>query len=312
LYDRLIQLAEKLTSRYAFEFIFTDNHSEDETFDKLSFLAAKDERVRIIRFSRNFGFQRSILTNFLSAKGDAAVQIDCDLQDPPEMIEEFLARWEKGYKVVYGVRKSRPNENVILFGLRKVFYYFIDKISEHPLPRNAGDFRLIDRCIIDELEKIDPYQPYLRGAIATFGFPQIGIEYDRFERARGISKFSLSDLVRLAIDGIVSHSINPLRLATYAGFSSFLIAIFGGLYYFIGKLFFAESWPEGLASSSILILFSIGINGIFLGLMGEYISRIYRSMIGGSFTIIQDDVNVPAIKKKESAKDKESDNNSEQ
>ena len=225
--------------------------------------------------------------NFLNAKGDAAVQIDCDLQDPPEMIEEFLNEWEKGYKVVYGVRKDRPNESKLLFGLRKVFYTFIDKISDHPLPRNAGDFRLIDRVIINELEKIDPYQPYLRGAIATFGHKQKGILYDRFERERGNSKFSISDLIRLAIDGIVSHSINPLRVATYAGFCSFILSILGGLYYLIGKLFLVDSWPEGLASSSILILFSIGLNGMFLGLIGEYVSRIYRSMIGGSFTIVE-------------------------
>lgn len=291
LYERISELADKCQSKYRFEFVFTDNHSEDSSFSILSKLGSKDKRVKALRFSRNFGFQRSILKNFLYAEGDAAVQIDCDLQDPPELIEEFLEHWEKGYKVVYGVRKDRPNESRILFGMRKIFYTLIDKVSDHPLPRNAGDFRLIDRCIINELAKIDPYQPYLRGAIATFGYPQLGVQYNRFERVRGSSKFSLTDLVRLAIDGIVSHSINPLRIATYAGFLSFFIAILGTIYYLVGKLFFQNEWPEGLASSSILMLFSIGLNGIFLGLIGEYISRLYRSMLGGSFTIVEEHVN---------------------
>lgn len=287
---RLGKLADKLQDKYRFEFLFTDNHSEDETYNRLNELATGDTRIRVIRFSRNFGFQRSILFNYLNARGEAAIQIDCDLQDPPEMIEEFLEYWEQGYKVVYGVRRDRPNESPLLFGMRKFFYTLLDKISDHPIPRNAGDFRLVDRCVLEELTKISPYQPYLRGAIATFGYKQIGVTYDRSARERGVSKFSFIDLLRLAIDGIVSHSINPLRVATYAGFGSFMLAILGGIYYLVAKLFVVDSWPEGLASSSILMLFSIGLNGMFLGLIGEYISRMYRMMLGGSFVLVESKV----------------------
>jgi len=287
LYERVRSAMAGLADRYDFELLFTDNHSEDATFERIAEIALHDPRVRALRFSRNFGFQRSIMTNYRNARGDVAVQLDADLQDPPELIAEFLRYWEAGYKVVYGIRRARPNESLVLRGTRKAFYRFIDYLSEDELPHDAGDFRLIDRCILDELKSIHDQQPYLRGMISAMGYRQIGVPYDRAARERGKSKFNLTRLVGLAFDGILHHSVVPLRIATVFGLLMSAAALLGALYYLIARLFFREDWPEGLASGSILILFSIGMNALLLGIIGEYIGRIYKNVKRMPFTIVE-------------------------
>ena len=278
LHQRVSDAMAALADRYDWEILFTDNHSEDATFERLADLAQDDKRVRVIRFSRNFGFQRSILANYVNARGDAAVQIDCDLQDPPELIPDFIRSWEAGYQVVYGVRRSRPNESTLLANARRVFYRLIDLLSEERLPHDAGDFRLIDRCVLNQLRLIHDQQPYLRGLIATMGFRQIGIPYDRSPRKRGKSKFNIWALMSLGLDGILHHSIVPLRLATAVGFFMCGAALLAAAYFIIAKLLFDMDWPAGWASVSVLVLFSIGLNSLLLGIIGEYIGRIFKNM----------------------------------
>src|SRR5260370_29284460 len=181
LYTALTPVLEQLKAQYDSALLFTDKHSTDQTFEILRRLSLKDNRLRVLRFSRNFGFQRSIYTGYIHARGDAAVQIDCDLQDPPEMITEFVRKWEEGYQVVYGERSQRQ-ESWTMNVIRKIFYRLIDFLSEDQLPYDAGDFRLLDSRRLDVLKQIDDYQPYLRGTIATLGFNQIGIPYNRNER----------------------------------------------------------------------------------------------------------------------------------
>jgi polyisoprenyl-phosphate glycosyltransferase len=275
-----------LTERYDFELLFTDNHSTDQTFEILQRLSLIDKRIRVLRFSRNFGFQRSILTGYTHARGDAAIQIDCDLQDPPELIPQFLNKWEEGFKVVYGERSNRK-EPWWMNLTRKIFYRLIDLISEDDLPHDAGDFRLIDRCILSELKFVDDYQPYLRGIIATMGFNQIGIPYDRQERKLGKSHFSLAQLFGLALDGILNHSVIPLRIATYLGLAISFSTFVATVLYFVGKLLFAKQWPPGFATITVLILASLSLNALFLGIIGEYIGRIYHQIKKQSLTIIQ-------------------------
>ncbi len=277
-YERILPVMEALNETFDFEILFTDNHSTDATFERLAELSLRDPRVRVLRFSRNFGFQRSILTNYTNARGDAAIQLDVDLQDPPELIVDFVKHWEEGYKVVYGIRRSRPNESHWLHGARKLFYRLVDFLSEDELPHDAGDFRLIDRCVIDQLKLVSDQQPYLRGLIASMGFKQIGVVYDRSARERGSSKFNLWRLLGLALDGILHHSVVPLRIATVFGLIMSSIAVLGALYYFVGKLFIRTDWPVGLASTTILILLSIGMNALLLGIIGEYIGRIYKNV----------------------------------
>jgi dolichol-phosphate mannosyltransferase len=289
-YNALLGLKQSLEKIYDFEFLFTDNHSSDKTFGILSQLAEKESRLKVLRFSRNFGYQRSIYTGYVNAKGDAAVQLDCDLQDPPEMIPEFLRLWESGYQVVYGIRRSRK-ENWLINTVRKIFYYLIDLLSEDSLPRHAGDFRLVDRQVLDELRKINDQQPYLRGAIATMGFNQIGVPYDRAKRLRGKSKFSFSELVHLGIDGILNHSIIPLRIASYIGITVSLLTLLGSICYIIARFVFGKDWPAGFATTTVLILASISLNALFLGIIGEYLGRIYRQVKKRPITIIEKAIN---------------------
>ncbi len=211
LYQRLCRLGETMAERCDLEFVFSDNHSQDLTWAKLSQLASTDPRVRAIRFSKNVGFQRSILANFLHSRGDAVLQIDADLQDPPELLSEFFELWRSGYRVVYGIRKMRP-EGPLLRWFRRFGYWFIDKVSEHPIPRDVGDFRLIDRTVVNALIKMNSPSPYLRGMIASLGFSQTGIPYNRDARVHGKSKFNVARITQLGVTAVVNHSVVPLRI----------------------------------------------------------------------------------------------------
>lgn len=289
LYTRLTALADTMASECRLEFVFTDNHSTDSTWQMLEELAAKDQRVKAIRFSKNVGFQRSILANYMHTSGDAVLQIDADLQDPPELLEQFLALWKQGYHVVYGVRQSRP-EGKLIHGFRKLGYWFIDRISEHPIPRNAGDFRLVDRKVVDALATQRAAEPYLRGLIAGMGFRQIGVTYDRAARTAGSSKFGVGQLIKLGITGVFNHSLVPLRLATVAGAVILSLSFLGAIYYVGLKLLFPDL-PRGLASLHILILFGIGFQSLLLGILGEYLLRIYKILRREPVAIIQESLN---------------------
>jgi len=263
-----------LESRYELEFLFTDNHSTDRTFELLHQMARQDRRIRVYRFARNVGFQKSILTAYLMARGDAVVQIDCDLQDPPALILRFVELWEQGYHVVYGIRRSRK-ESWWIQSARSLFYFLVDKLSEYPLPRQAGDFRLLARPVVEAVRHLDGSFPYLRGVIAGLGYNQIGTEYDRDERQFGASKFNLRSLMALAIDGILATSILPLRVSVYLGMLVSTVSILVAGIYFVQAVLVGQNWPSGFATLVILLTFSIGINAMFLGVIGEYIGRLY-------------------------------------
>jgi dolichol-phosphate mannosyltransferase len=289
LYQALLPVMSTLDERYVFELLFIDDHSTDGTFRELERLAGLDTRIRVLRFSRNFGFQRAVFTGFLHARGDAAVEMDCDLQDPPQVILDFVRKWEEGYRVVYGVRITRQ-EGWLITTTRKVFYRLLDSLSEDELPVDAGDFRLLDRCVLDELKKIDDYQPYVRGTVAALGFSQIGVPYERAARTRGESKFSFGPLLGLALDGILNHSVVPLRIATYLGLAVSFLTLLAIIGYAVGRLFFGQNWPPGFASVIILILGSLSLNALFLGVIGEYLGRIYKQVKRRPLTIIEREI----------------------
>jgi glycosyltransferase involved in cell wall biosynthesis len=288
--DAVAKVMEPLSPNYDYELLFTDNHSTDASFDILSSLATQNKRIRAIRFSRNFGYQRSILAGYLSAKGDIAVQLDCDLQDPPELIPQFIRKWEEGYKVVYGVRQARKESWQINLA-RKMFYRLINALSEDKLPLDAGDFRLVDRCILDEMRKISYSRPYLRGSIAAMGFKQYGLPYHRAARERGKSKFPLRSLIVIAIDGILNHSIIPLRIATFVSLAVSFLTMLAIIGYIMAKFFLGKNWPAGFATTTLLILFAIILNAFFLGIIGEYIGRIYQHIKQHSLVIIEKTIN---------------------
>jgi dolichol-phosphate mannosyltransferase len=289
LYERLNNLSITMKDKCDLEFVFSDNHSDDETWLYLSELAKKDPRVKAIRFSKNYGFQRSILANYLHARGDAVMQIDADLQDPPEMLETFFEYWQKGYHVVYGIRKKRP-EGYLINNFRRLGYWAIDIISEHPIPRDVGDFRLIDRKVITALTNVRTASPYLRGMIAGLGFNQTGVPYSRDQRLVGESKFNLSRLIRLGLTAVFNHSTVPLRAATFLGLTILAMSFFGALYFVLLKFYYPEL-PRGLASIHVLVLFGIGLNAFLLGMIGEYLLRIYLILRAEPIAIIEQSLN---------------------
>jgi polyisoprenyl-phosphate glycosyltransferase len=259
---------------YDYEIIVTDNHSSDRTFELLRQIAAGDPKLKVIRFSRNFGYERSLLQAYKAARGDCSVQIDCDLQDPPELIPQMLELWKQGHQVVYGVRRSLQ-DGFVIKALRRTFYWFIASISGDDLPLNAGEFRLVDARILTELRKVNDTAPYLRGLISAMGFSQIGFEYDRRNRIAGESKFGLKALVGLALDGVLNHSLLPLRIASLTGLTIGVLTLILTFIYLVGRLLFGQDWPAGFATTTMLLLMSIAMNAIFMGILGEYVGRIF-------------------------------------
>lgn len=272
-YRSIVEVFAELPG-YDYEIIFTDNHSSDRSFELLAAIARRDPRARVIRFASNIGYDRSLLVAYKAATGDCSVQIDCDLQDPPELIPQMLELWGQGHHVVYGIRRSLA-EGPVLRGSRRLFYVILNKLSGNVLPVNAGEFRLVDRRIIDELRKVDDVSPYVRGLISSMGFSQVGFEYDRRARLAGESKFPLRRMIALALDGILNHSLLPLRLASMTGLVVGSITFLLIFAYLVGRLFFGQSWPTGFATTTLLLLMSITLNGLFLGVIGEYVGRIF-------------------------------------
>ncbi|MGZ3218268.1 glycosyltransferase family 2 protein [Paracoccus sp. T5] len=275
------------------EIIFTDNHSTDCTFALLTRIAAEDPRVRVYRFSRNVGYQNSVMYAYKVARGECAIQLDCDLQDPPELIPRMLELWQQDHQVVYGVRRRLPDGPVVA-ALRRGFYAIIDRISPDDLPRNAGEFRLTDRRLLEQIRLREDRSPYMRGMISAMGFSQVGLEYDRAPRMAGTSKFPLRAMMSLAVDGMVNHSLVPLRLASTTSILVGLLTFLVLLGYLIGKLILGQEWPPGFATLVILLLMSITLNAMFLGIVGEYVGRIFLQTKNINAPIVQATLNVPA------------------
>lgn len=280
---------------YDYEIVFTDNHSSDGTFAILAAIAAADPKVRVIRFSRNNGYQHSLLVGYRSATGDCAVQMDCDLQDPPELIPRMLELWRQGHHVVYGVRRTLRDGAATRLA-RRGFYRLVARLSEDDLPVDAGEFRLVDRRILRELKEVRDTSPYVRGLISAMGFSQIGIAYDRGERTAGESKFPLRHMVALALDGLLNHSLLPLRIASMTGMIVGCVTFLLTFVYMILRLTFGRAWPAGFATTTLLLLMSITLNSIFLGIIGEYLGRIFMQAKGRPMPVIETVLNAPAVR----------------
>ena len=280
------------TFGYSVELIFTDNASEDNTYDEVIKNAQGLDNVKIYRFSRNFGFQRSIISGYALSKGAACVQIDCDLEDPPELIIEFIQKWHEGNKVVYGQRKHR-NENWFLKSGRTLFYKTVNYLSETNIPEHAGDFRLIDRRIIDIICQVNDAEPYLRGLIANLGFKQVGIKYDRSSRVAGTSSFNLRSYISLAAEGILQTSIRPLNLALYLSVGVLIVSVILATYYIFSAL--TSQIPEtaqGFATIIVVSLFQFSFLLLVVGINSLYLGRIYRQVFKRPISIIAQSNNV--------------------
>lgn len=273
---RLAEVADRLEGADAFEFIFVDDGSRDETARVLHTLARADGRVRGLRLSRNFGQQIATTAGLECAAGDAVVIMDADLQDPPELIEAMLERWQEGYHVVYAQRTERTGETAFKLWSARLFYRLVQRISRVPIPSDTGDFRLMDRQVVDAFLRMPERDRFLRGMVSWVGYRQVAVPYKREARFAGTTKYPLMKMVSFAIDAVVSFSFAPLRLAVWTGFGVIGLALLGIVYAVILRLFADPSqWVRGWASTLVAILFMGGVQLISLGIIGEYVGRIY-------------------------------------
>ena len=275
-YREVRRIFEKLP-QYDYEHIFIDNASTDQTVDILKKLAAEDRRLKIIVNTRNFGHIRSPFHGILQAGGAAVICLASDLQEPPSLIPEFLKRWEQGFKMVRGV-KSQSEESALMFAIRKMYYNFINRVSDIKLLKNSTGFGLYDRCVIEELRKIDDPYPYFRGLVSDIGFPSHEIEYTQPMRKRGISKNNFYTLYDIAMLGITNHSKVPLRLATMLGFAMAIASFLIAMGYLVAKLIFWDQFSLGTAPLIIGLFFLGSVQLFFIGIIGEYIGAIYTQV----------------------------------
>jgi dolichol-phosphate mannosyltransferase len=285
---RLLSVLEQLAPD-TFEILYVNDGSSDSTLETLETLQQADTRIRVLSFSRNFGHQIAVTAGLDHATGDAVVLIDADLQDPPAVIIEMVDRWRDGYQVVYGMRTDRPGETRFKLWTAKVFYRLLNRLSDVQIPLDVGDFRLMDRRVVDVLRAMPERDRYLRGMVSWVGFRQIAVMYRREPRFAGESKYPVFKMLKFATDGVISFSIVPLRLAVWAGVAAIFIALAGIIYALVLRLYFSEShWVRGWTSTFVAILFLGGTQLIFLGFIGEYIGRIYGEVKRRPLYIVQD------------------------
>jgi polyisoprenyl-phosphate glycosyltransferase len=272
LYDRISKVMDGLS--YKYEMLFINDGSTDDTVILLSALNKQNKKVKIINLSRNFGKENAMSAGIDHAAGDAAVIIDSDLQDPPEVIPELIKEWEKGYDAVYAVRKKRNSE-----GLRKkvtayLFYKIFNKFSKIKIPANTGDFRIIDKAVILALRELPEYNRFMKGLFSWVGFKQTGIYYNRDPRYAGRTKWSYGKLLDFAVEGLTSFSYLPLKMASYLGILVSFLSFSYAIFIFIRTIIFSNPVP-GYPSLTVIILFLSGIQLFTIGIIGEYIGRTY-------------------------------------
>jgi polyisoprenyl-phosphate glycosyltransferase len=269
------RLALALAPLGEYEVVLVDDGSTDGSWDLLRGIAARDENVRLLKLSRNFGHQIALTAGLDAARGDAVVLIDADLQDPPELIPDLVARWQEGFDVVYAVRGRRDGESRVRLLAIAAFYRLFRRLAATDIPADTGDFRLLSRRAVDSLGRMPERARYLRGMTSWIGFRQVGVTYRRDARFAGSSKYPFAKLLRLASDGIASFSVAPIRLLTRIGFVMivFCAAVLGWTLY---TRFFTDSAPQGWTSVLGVVLLLGGIQLLGMGIVGQYIARIFE------------------------------------
>jgi polyisoprenyl-phosphate glycosyltransferase len=294
--DRVRAVFDEKLPEYDHEHIFADNGSTDSTRTLLKEMAAEDARVKVILNSRNFGAEASMFNAVKRTSGDIVmVMIPADLQDPPELLPEFIGKWKDGYKVVYGVRRQRE-EGAILAAARRFFYRAVAWLSSVDIPQNVGEYQLIDKSVVTALRKFDENQPYLRGMIASCGFRSAGIDYEVQSREAGRSTMNLWRLIDQGLNGLISFSSLPLRLCMASGV---VIAIASLLYaltsLIVSLVFFRELAPPGIPTLIVALFFFGGVQLFFLGVLGEYVSAIHAQVRRRPLVIEEETLNFEEV-----------------
>ena len=274
-YERVRKAMERLDSM-EYELIFVDDGSTDGSYEKLVSIANAYGDVKVIKFSRNFGHQIAITAGIDLAKGDAVVVIDGDLQDPPEVIPEFVAKWREGFEVVYGVRAKRDGESKMKLFTAAAFYRLLHRIIKLDIPVDVGDFRLMSRRVVDSFKELKERDRFVRGLVSWIGFKQTGVHYFRDRRFAGETKFPYRKMIKFALDGITSFSDVPLKMATWLGYFTSLVALLYLFSVFVQKAL--GYTVQGWATIMVAMLFLGGVQLISLGIIGEYVGRIFNEV----------------------------------
>jgi polyisoprenyl-phosphate glycosyltransferase len=290
LLERIVENVAAIEGAPTYEILVVDDGSTDGTADAVREELRGRPNVALIRLSRNFGHQLAATAGIELATGDAIVLMDGDLQDPPELIAQFFARWREGYDVVYAVRRTRKGESRFKLFTAGLFYRTIKRLTKVSIPVDTGDFRLMSRRVVEALRRLPERHRFLRGMVSWVGYRQTGVEYDRDERTWGATKYPIPTMLRFAIDGITSFSDIPLRFASYFGFSVSAIAFVYALVVVVAKLLrvYPPGYTPGWASTIVAVVFLGGVQLISLGILGEYLGRIYDEVKGRPLYLIDD------------------------
>ena len=291
-YDKVCTVLKSLSDKYEYEIIFVNDGSKDKTLKILKDIANNDKCVKVISFSRNFGHQAAVTAGIKYITGDAIVIMDADLQDPPELIPDMLKLWEEGNEVIYGKRKTRKGESAFKLLTAKMFYTFLNSMSEVEIPKNTGDFRLVDRKVIDVINSLPEHNKFLRGLFSWVGFEQKAFLYDRPERKLGTTKYPFKKMSKLASDGILSFSTKPMKIVGGLGVISILFSIAVLIYSLCSYFGQWNNLTPGWTSIMVCITFFAGVQLLSLWVLSEYISRIYDESKGRPEYIIKEKINI--------------------
>ena len=289
LYDRVSAVMDQTGEPW--EILMVDDGSSDGSTDIIQELHSKDSRIKPVIFARNFGHQIAVTAGLDASQGDAVIIIDADLQDPPEAILDLITKWKEGYEVVYAVRSKREGETWFKLITASAFYRLIQRITDVNIPTDTGDFRLLDRKVVNVMNQMREKHRFLRGMSSWIGYKQIGVEYERAERYAGETKYPLKKMIRFASDAITGFSYFPLQLATYLGFIAAGLSIIAIPVVIILRLTGSGAF-FGQASTLIAVLFLGGVQLISLGLLGEYVGRLYDEAKGRPLYILREDLEV--------------------
>jgi glycosyltransferase involved in cell wall biosynthesis len=290
---RLCPVLDKVAPDY--EVIFALDPGRDDTQGVIESCIAANPRVRLLVMTRRWGQPAATMAGIDHARGRACVVIDVDLQDPPELIADLVAKWKEGYEVVYAQRKSRKGETLPKRLVSYAGYWVINRISDVPIPRNTGDFRLLDRTVMDALSELKETHGFLRGLVAFVGYRQAAVQYDRDPRAGGQSKYSqITGSLRIGMNGVVAFSSKPLTLATVMGFGAAGLSLLASLLYVVPKIIRGQPMATGLVPILLIVTFLGGVQLISLGIMGEYVGRIYEEVRGRPKYLVARKVNFQA------------------
>ena len=290
-YNRVSNICNSIDN-YEYEIIFINDGSQDKTLEMLESIAQNDNHVKVISFSRNFGHQCAVTAGLKHVTGDAIVIIDSDMQDPPELIPEMLKLWEQGNDVIYGKRKKRDGESKFKLFTASMFYKTLNALADVEIPKNTGDFRLVDRKVVDAINAMPEHNKFLRGLFSWVGYNQYAFEYERKERFAGKTKYPLKKMLKLATDGIIGFSTKPLKLLGTLGFFSIVISCIVLIYSLLSFAFKWNNITAGWTSIMVAITFFAGIQLVSLWMISEYIGRIYDETKGRPQYIISKTINI--------------------